>query len=231
MLKALGEKARGLREARQDVSDDLWDWVDRFDRDCSNNWTIWEALPEEARRLFRDGARLHRRDPVAALAQLEEAALLGNPLAMVEAQKYHWHGIGTAEDRENANRFLADARDAGSWHAAILIARRASRHGDMETCFAILEEGVDANYTAAMFWLAWYQYRERPGRRTAREVLPLLETAIERGQPGARWLMARLLIRGRLGLPLMGEGRRMAKALCHELQEEREARAQAHPAT
>lgn len=163
--------------------------------------------------------RLFAQDKAAALARLEEAAALGNPLAMVEAAKCYWHGIGSEADREKAARLLGDARDAGSWHATISLTRDSSRRGDMERCTAILEEGVRADYTAAMFWLAWYRYREKPSRRTARAILPLFETALERGHPGARCLMARLLIRGRLGFARIGEGWYELMSLDHELKQ------------
>lgn len=220
MLKALRENMAWIRKTRQALSERLWDKVDRFDRECSNDWELWEALPEEAQQLYREAKVTFRQDKAAGLTRLEEAAALGNSLAMVQAGRCYWHGTGTAADRDKAERFITEARNAGSWHAAIELARLAARRGEMGRCFAILEEGARADYTAAMFWLAWYRYRETPGRRTARAIRPLLETAVKREHPGARWLMARLLIRGRFGLIRIGEGWRMNEALRTELEEE-----------
>lgn len=227
MLKALREGLRRACETCRSGTKLLWDEVDRFDRACSNDWDLWRALPEETQRLYREGARLFREDRAAGLALLEQAAARGDPIAMVQAAKCHWHGTGTAPDRERAERFFIEARNVGSWSATIELAALACRRRDMETCFAILKEGVRADYTGAMFWLASYRYRERPGGRTAREILPILETALERGHPGARWLMARLLMRGRLGVSRLGEGWRMCMALWPEL--ERTAAGRAEP--
>lgn len=223
MFRKIADEARSLRKevaARREL---MWDWSDQFDRDCSNDWELWEQLTEEAQELYAKAIEVSKTDAVAALELYEEGAAAGNPLAMGAAGLFHASGLGTPNAPDKAIEFYDRAMEAGSWSALVCCARFRQKLGQFEEAEYLLKQGIEADYTAALFWLAWYRYARNPTRKTARSVWSMVQTALERGHPGARWMAARLLMRGKLGIHRILEGWRIQCKLSGDLGEELEA--------
>jgi len=156
----LSNPLKSINDLRKEVADRrslLWDNVRRFDQDTSNSFDLWDKLPEEVQDQYCEGYDLWDTDPEGAFALFE--------LSCCE------RGNGTAKDGKRAKQFFRDAVEAGSWHATIHYARFLERAGDQELAYLTLEDGVDAEYTAAYFWLAWlwrekcFQWSNMPQQR------------------------------------------------------------------
>ncbi len=209
-----------LANLRQEVADRrelLWANVKRFDQDCGNSWKLWEKLPVDVQDQYNESHALKDSDPEKSFTLAELSASNGNPTAMIAAALCCEYGDGTSKDREKARKFYEGAVEAGSWPATIYYARFLDRIGDQEMAFATLEDGVDADYTAAFFWLAWLLYKHESSRKMARQVFPMVERAADRAHPGGRWLKAKLLIKGQMGVVRIAEGWRIQRALSKEL--------------
>jgi len=206
-----------LRKEVADRRSLLWDNVRRFDQDTSNSFDLWDKLPEEVQDQYCEGYDLWDTDPEGAFALFELSAANGNPSAMIAEAACCERGNGTAKDGKRAKQFFRDAVEAGSWHATIHYARFLERAGDQELAYLTLEDGVDAEYTAAYFWLAWLLYKAEPNRRMAREVFSMVEHAVAKGHPGGRWLKAKLLFKGHMGVMRVAEGYRIQRKLSGEL--------------
>jgi hypothetical protein len=188
----------------------------RWDRDCSNEWELWEAnsVMHESRLDIARG-RLAS-DPAAALAIYTDVANSGSVWAMEQVGRFHAIGVGTEPDFAAAQEWYLRAIGAGSWYATIRHARLLHKHGHAEHCRQVLQGGVEADFVPAQYWLARLTYSADPSRQTARRVAPLLDQAVQAGHPGARYLQIHLMLRGKLGLANVWRGMRGALSYCRE---------------
>lgn len=211
MPKSLIAEIAGMRSEVKARNSQFWKMVDRVDRvNWSNDWELWNALPEAARAAFDEGLEIYSDDKPAALAHFEASAALGNPVAMVWVGKLYASGTGTAPDLDRAVAFYRDAIDAGSWNATLCYAREMDMQDHHHVAIETLEDGIEADHIPSFFWLAWLRYKRNRTRKTARAVLPLIEYAMQHDHPGATWLMGKLMMTGKLGLWRIPAGFRFA---------------------
>lgn len=207
----------------------LWNRVDEIDARCGNSSTIRSDLPEPVKEIGRQAREALERDPSSALALYEEAASLGDPHAMVAAGWMYEYAIGTERNSDKAYDYYHQAMGLGSWQAVIYYARQMDRLGHRDICISMLEDAVEVDHLGAYFWLAWFRYKYDPTRRTAASLRPLLDHAIGEGHPGAKWLLARLLVRGKYGFTRIGEGIRLIWDLNLDLRNEVDLKSQLEP--
>lgn len=84
--------------------------------------------------------------------------------------------------------------------ATIYYARLLAELGHHDDCERTLENGVASDFVPSYFWLAWFRYQQSKTAKVRREVRPLLEHAAEKGHPEAKFLLARWMVLGKLGL-------------------------------
>lgn len=211
MPKSLVAEIADLRSEVKARNSKFWKMVDRVDRvNWSNDWELWNALPEAARTAFDEGVEVYADDKASALAHFEASAALDNPVAMVLVGHLYASGTGAAPDMDRAIAFYRDALDAGSWNATIWYAREMDILGHHDVAIETLEDGIEADHIPSFFWLAWLRYKRHRTRKTARAVLPLIEYAMRYEHPGAMWLMGKLMMTGKLGLWRIPAGFRFA---------------------
>lgn len=211
MPKSLIAEVAGIRSEVKARNDQFWKMVDRVDRvNWSNDWELWNALPEAARASFDEGIEIYSDDKPAALAHFEASAALGNPVAMVWVGRFYASGTGTAPDLDRAIAFYRDAIDAGSWNATLWYAREMDMQGHHDVAIETLENGIEADHIPSFFWLAWLRYKRHRTSKTARAILPLIEYAMKHEHPGGTWLMGKLMMTGKLGLWRIPAGFRFA---------------------
>jgi len=139
-------------------------------------------------------------DPEAAFRIYVDMADAGVAWAMEKVgYQYAW-GNFVPRDWERAQDYFRRAIEAGSWMATLKYARLMADRGHFDVCEAVLQDGVNADFLPACYWLAWYRFRQSGTRTTVREIRPLLERAAEAGHPAAALLLARLQVWGKFGL-------------------------------
>jgi hypothetical protein len=191
------------------------DW-NRWDRNSSNEWELWEANSVFHLERLNAARELLSTDAATALEIYTDVAEAGSVWAMEQVGRFYAAGIGTGADFEVAQQWYLRAIGAGSWYATIRLARLLDRHGRAEDCRQVLQQGVDADYVPAQFWLARLTYSANPTRSTTRCIAPLLEKAVAAGHPGARHLQIHLMMRGRLGLANIWSGLLAAVSYCRD---------------
>ncbi len=115
-------------------------------------------------------------------------------------------GIVVAADFEQAADYYHRAICAGSWMATIRYARLLAAHDYVDECEKVLQDGVEPDFVPAYYWLAWLRYDRAPTRATCLAIRPLLDYAAERGHPGAKNTLGRLMTMGKVGLLLIPRG-------------------------
>ena len=188
------------------VHDSLWQESDSWERAASNEYELWSEQSDRNRDLIEQADAIYASDPDAALRLYLEAAEAGSVWAMELIGWHHHTGTHVTADFGKAQEYYYRATCAGSWMATIKHARLLATHGYPDHCNGILEDGVQAAFIPACFWLAWFRYKQSPTRKTCREVGPLLERAAEMGHPGAGLMLARWMARGRFGLREIPKG-------------------------
>ncbi len=205
----------------------LWEKADDFDEATSNERTLWNEHPDEIHELHIRARSLKDGDPARSYALHREAADAGLTRSMISLGSYHEEGIGCAKDMDQAIDHYHDAILARSWNATIYYANALAHQKNFSLSFEVLEDGIDGNYLAAYFWLPWLRFKQNSSRKTCREVRPLIDQAIEHGHPAGRWLLAKMLMRGKFGLGQIKTGFDLAMELGSELQDELDAKAEA----
>ncbi|MFM5894980.1 MAG: tetratricopeptide repeat protein [Novosphingobium sp.] len=167
---------------------------------------------EANQRRLDEARELLATDPPAAYASYLELANAGSMTAMFHLALCLEAGTGVDCNLDQALHWYGEGLDAGSWTSALEYARLLDRTGDREACDKLLQSGVNAGLATAAYRLARYQYNRSQMRRTAREIRPLLDRAIEKGHPGATFFLSELMTKGKLGLGNIFAGIRMGAA-------------------
>jgi hypothetical protein len=185
-----------------------FDWEQAYASD-------WEPPEQGAtfRKRRQEAKELLDEDPAAAFAIHRELAEDGSPFSMLKTGWNYESGRGTAVDLAAAEEFYRRALCAGSWKATLSYAGMLFKRGADSAWPSTLGDGADKGFIPAFFWLAWYRYKRAPGRKTAREVRPLLETAAGAGHPGARLMLARWKASGKFGLREIPNGIRLMRPI------------------
>ena len=189
---------------------------------CASKWrelSDWECAylsetdgfgeePESTIHLVKLASDLHDHDAASAFQLYREAAAAGSALAIEVLGWYHETGKVVPVDLAEAERTYHRAICAGSWSATLRYAKLLARREDLAGCESVLRDGAELEFIPAFFWLAWYRYKWRPTRATAREIAPLLEHADARGHPMARKFLGALMLRGKFGIRQIPNGLR-----------------------
>jgi len=67
--------------------------------------------------------------------------------------QYAW-GNFVPHDWERAQDYFRRAIEAGSWMATLKYARLMADRGHFDVCEAVLQDGVNADFLPACYWLA-----------------------------------------------------------------------------
>lgn len=188
----------------------LWKASDRWERENSNEYELWSEQSERSHELTERADAIDDADPEAAFRLYLEAAEAGSAWAIEMVGWHHETGTVVEADIGRALEYYHRAISAGSWMATIRYARILAAQGHYDRCNAVLEDGVQSDFKPAYFWLAWLRYRRSPTRRTCREIRPLLEYAAGKGHPIAEMMLARLMMRGKLGIRDIPAGLRLS---------------------
>jgi hypothetical protein len=177
-----------------------WDQIHSWERTNSNYDELWWQDSERNRGLLDGAHALENSDPEAGIRMLVEAAEAGSAVAM-ESVAWHFHtGTVVAADFAVAADYYCRAICAGSWAATIGYARLLFWHGHFDDCESLLRDGVRLEFVPAYFWLAQFRYERSPTRATCHQIRPLLDYAVERGHPGAKLTLAKMMLKGRFGI-------------------------------
>jgi TPR repeat protein len=178
----------------------LWDMVDAWEREQSNEGDLWVQESDLNLDLIERASVIQATDPQAAFRIYLRAADAGSLWAI---QMVAWHydtGTCVVADFELAQEYYHRAICAGSWMATISYARLLAEHGYFAACERVLEDGMQSDFVPAYFWYARLRFNRSRSRASCSEIRPLLEYASDRGHPGVRLLLAALLLMGKYGL-------------------------------
>ncbi|GAA4780434.1 hypothetical protein GCM10023219_30560 [Stakelama sediminis] len=129
-----------------------------------------------------------------------DLAELGSVWSMIEVGRCYQSGRGVPQNSGEAEQWFKRAFAGGSQIAMLKCARSAYAREDHGACEAILQIGVNQDWTPAIFWQAWYRHRRSKSKETYRTIFPMLRTAARRGHPAARMVLASCMMRGKFGL-------------------------------
>jgi len=202
------------------------DWEARF----TDEHGFWPDETDENAELIDRARALRGADPAAALALYRTAADQGSPEALELVAWHHQTGTTVPADPHLAAEFHHRAIAAGAWRATIAYARHLDALGHTDLADELLQDGTDAGFAPAFFWLGYLRARRDPTNATRRTVLPLIEHAAARGHPLAELTVARWMARGNLGIGNIVAGTRRLLALAEQLGRAPEADPPATPA-
>ena len=208
--------SRWIGAGSPDPCADLWAEIDAWERAHSNDWDLWCKESDSNRELMEQATAVESTDLQTAFQLFLRAADAGSVWAM---QTVGWHyetGTYVMADFERAQEYYRRALSAGSWMATLSYARLLEKHGYPDYCDRVLEDGVQAGFVPSYFRLARFRYCRSKSRKTCRQIRPLLEYAAEEGHPGARRLLATLLVLGKYGLREIPKGYRMVRQCAEE---------------
>jgi TPR repeat protein len=217
--------------SRADIScDRLWAGIYDWEAAYSGDWDLWTG-DENSQRLIDQAEAVSGTDPHTAFKMHLQAAEAGSSWAMqMVGWQYRW-GTVEAADYELAQEYYRRAICAGSWSATLPYADLLAEQGHFEASEQVLQDGVDCGFVPAYYWLARLGLDRSRDRKTCREVRPLLEYAKDRGHPGAKYLLATMMLLGKFGLREIPAGfRRMLEYSAQEAEEQAEAGAAPTPA-
>lgn len=192
--------------------DVFWEQADRWDRGHSNEYALFSKISGEARERLDAATAIWPTNPDAAFRIYLDLADGGVAWAMETVACQYAQGTHVAQDFEQAAVYYRRAIEAGSWIATVRYAQLMAKLGHFDICQKTLEDGVQAGFIPAFYWLAWFRYRQSKNRRTCREIKPLLERATAAGHPAAALLLAQMRLGGKFGLRETPQGfREMAQ--------------------
>jgi TPR repeat protein len=118
---------------------------------------------------------------------------------MLEVAMCYEYGDCVAYDSAVAELWYKRAFDGGSQVAMLKCANFALWRKDFEPCEEILAIGVEQDWPAAIFFLAWCRHKQSDSRDTYRKIRPLLVKAARRGHPGADFMLTHFMVNGKFG--------------------------------
>jgi len=134
---------------------------------------------------------------VQALLDLAERGSIWGMLWM--AWCYHT-GIGVPSDHAKSEDWERRGFEAGSQRALLYYGKLKASQRDFDACEAIFSVGAANDWAPAQYWLACARFWKSRSRATLRRIRPLLESAIARGSPAAKWFLGFYMARGWCGL-------------------------------
>lgn len=188
-----------------------WDQSFGWERAHSNDDELWWRDSDRNRALMEEAQACRNADPEAAFRMLLEAGEAGSARALESVGWHYASGTVVAADFDRAADHYLRAIRAGSWMATIAYARLLAEHGDADGSEDVLRDGVVLDFVPAYFWLAWLRYDRAPTRATCRAIRPLLGYAAERGHPGAKQTLGRLMVKGKFGLLAIPRGLKLLR--------------------
>lgn len=184
---------------------------------------FWPDETAENAELIDRARALQGADRETALALYHAAADKGSPEALELVAWHYQTGTGVPVDPDRAAEWFRRAIAAGAWRATIAYARHLDALGHTDHADALLQDGIDADFAPAFFWLGYLRARRDPSNATRRAVQPLIEHAAARGHPLAEWTVARWMARGNLGMGNIVAGLRRLLALAGQVRRVPEA--------
>ena len=184
----------------------FWKQADAWDRAHSNEYALFSKISDEARERLDAAKAIWSTDPDAAFCIYLDLAEDGVAWAMEIVAHEYAQGTLVVHDFEQAQIYLRRAIEAGSWMATVKYARLLAKLGHFDTCEITLQDGVQAGFIPAFYWLAWFRFRQSKSRQTCREIRPLLERAADAGHPAAALLLAQMRLRRKFGFREIPQG-------------------------
>jgi TPR repeat protein len=199
--------------ARNHPGFDVWDWTwrrsDEWDRENANKNEL-EAREPDMDQVWQ-AIHLCEADKVSdALLIWRDLAEQGSVWSMIEIGRCYEFGRGVTRDPVEAEQWYHRASVGGSQLAMLQCAKAAASRQDFTRCEEILNSGLEQDGAPAIFWLAWYRYKQSGSRETYRNIRPLLERAAKRGHPAARMILGNFMVRGKFGLFRIPRGFKLA---------------------
>jgi TPR repeat protein len=182
----------------------LWRRISDWDRAAAGDVDQWWDEPHFESLL--EIIDLWDSEPVTAYQKYSELADKGSVHAMIWLGHCYNYGHGTRADFENAYTSYGRAISAGSWVATLEIAKLLFKNGFNQEGVDFLEQGIEAEFTPANFWLARHYLKHSWSRKTFRSVRSLLDYAVDEGHPGAEALLAVAMLFGRYGIKDIRKG-------------------------
>lgn len=124
----------------------------------------------------------------------------GSALSMLELGRCYEFGRGVTLDRVEAEKWYEKAFQKGSQSAMLKCADAAASRNEFSSCEAILQGGIDQDWTPAIFWMAWYRHKRSADSATYRSIFPMLRKAAGRGHPAANFFLTNYMVRGKFGI-------------------------------
>ena len=186
-----------------------WDYAHTNDQAIIDAEVYWDRVSEAL--TLRDS------DPERAFDLLLRLAEQGSVYSMLAVAWRYRNGGGVTPDVAKAEYWYRRAYNGGSETALLGYAILLERRGAHELCEKAYRAGADRGWAPASYRLAEFLLKRRKGRETIREALALLERAAQQECPGAQYILAHLMARGRFGVWNIRRGMRLMRAYWRRL--------------
>ena len=186
-----------LQQARE--ANSRWDYAQ------TNNEAMWDA--DDNPEALSEAMASRLSNPSLAFGSLLDLAEGGSVIAMNEiGESYYWGRLGVPEDELEAERWYKKAFEAGSLRALLNYGKLLMWRGEYGTAESVFSKGADDDWAPALYWLSITRLHQSRTRKILSEVRPLLERAMVRGHPAAKWRLGRDMAQGRHGLRCVPQG-------------------------
>jgi TPR repeat protein len=193
-------EAPACDELNQYFSD--WDYAHANDQAMDAAETNWDRV--------REAYSLQDSDPEQAFDMFLALAEQGSVRGMIYVG---WQYDNVRADTRKAEYWYRRAFEVGSEHALLSLAQLLYQRGAFDLYEDVCRASAENGWAPAMHRLAHVRLKRAKDRRTLSEVRDLLERAAQQNCPGAQYLLAQLLMRGRFGLREISRGTDLAVAL------------------
>lgn len=192
-------KEPSLRELYDQTKKRIEAELDAWERSAANESQLWSEKSDENWELIQRAAQMGHSETAAFELHLE-AANAGSVMCQQMVGWHYWTGNGVAADKYLALQYYHAAICGGSWIATLHYARLLYDIGRYDDCERVLTDGVDCGFVPSFFWLALFRHKPHGTRAVREEDRLLVEHAAKAGHPGAKDLLTRWMVTGRLRL-------------------------------
>jgi hypothetical protein len=196
---------------RKERSKLVYDWDDQQ----INDQSLIEADPHKDE--VNDAVELLKNAPEKGFEALLDLAQLGSIWSMVHVGFCYATGEGVVADLGQSEDWYRRAFEGGSQWALLVYGRRQYAKHDFDKCEAVFSVEAAGDWAPAQYWLACARIKKSRRRATLRQVRPLLESAMEKGSPAAKWILGYYMSWGWLRLRDIPTGIKMVWQFGNEI--------------
>lgn len=181
----------------------------------SNNVEIMAKETDPA--AIHQAYELLQADPAESFGQYLALAENGSVWSMATVGQMFYVGTGTAQDLEQAEKWLLRAYQAGSDYGLVCLGSLYERSKRHEEAQEVYKTGAARGFVPAMLYLAACYLRSPNWAQRRRETLALLEQGPAASDLFVRHWLTTAMVRGWFGLRYIPEGIRRLPDVAHEM--------------